>query len=133
MHYYLVNPYNFIHVKDHCNRYSLIWLNSTLLCRCIWEIKVNRDRDFWLHFDRIKFSSKSCDDGIVDIFLKGKLDPYLSFCGDNVSLAKDLPILSSADLSLDGSDPSITIQFIGKFYGVENLRFFSCAWFDRHI
>lgn len=50
--------------------------------RCIWEIKVNRDRDLWLHFDRIKFSSKSCDDGIVDIFLKGKYILYytLSYC-----------------------------------------------------
>ncbi|XP_019867043.1 uncharacterized protein LOC109596034 [Aethina tumida] len=82
--------------------------------RCIWEIKVNRDRDLWLHFDRIKFSSKSCDDGIVDIFLKGRLDPYLSLCGENVSLAKELPILSSAELSPDSSDPSITIQFIGR-------------------
>ncbi|KAJ8957319.1 hypothetical protein NQ314_006568 [Rhamnusium bicolor] len=82
--------------------------------RCIWEIKVNRDRDLWLHFDRIKFSSKACDDGIVDIFLKGRLDPYLSLCGENVSLAKELPILSSAELSPDGSDPSITIQFIGR-------------------
>ncbi|KAG5862886.1 hypothetical protein JTB14_013508 [Gonioctena quinquepunctata] len=82
--------------------------------RCIWEIKVNRDRDFWLHFDRIKFSSKSCDDGIVDVYLKGKIDPFLSFCGENVSLAKEVPILSSAELSPDGNDPSITIQFIGK-------------------
>ncbi|XP_072381346.1 cubilin homolog [Diabrotica undecimpunctata] len=82
--------------------------------RCIWEIKVNRERDFWLHFDQIKFSSKSCDDGIVDIFLKGRLDPYLSVCGENVSLAKELPILSSAELSPDGTDPSITIQFIGR-------------------
>lgn len=93
---------------------SPLLTHSYLFRRCIWEIKVNRDRDFWLHFDRIKFSSKSCDDGIVDIFLKGKLDPYLSFCGENVSLAKDLPILSSGDLSLDGRDPSITIQFIGE-------------------
>ncbi|KAJ8912184.1 hypothetical protein NQ315_003788 [Exocentrus adspersus] len=82
--------------------------------RCIWEIKVNRGRDLFLLFDRIKFSSKACDDGIVDIFLKGRLDPYLSFCGENVSLAKTLPMLSSAELSPDDSDPSITIQFIGR-------------------
>ncbi|KAJ8980367.1 hypothetical protein NQ317_019008, partial [Molorchus minor] len=82
--------------------------------RCIWEIKINKDRDLWLHFDRIKFSSKSCDDGIVDIFLKGRLDPYLSLCGENVSLAKELPILTSAELSPDGEETSITIQFIGR-------------------
>lgn len=67
-----------------------------------------------MHFDHIKFNSNSCDDGIVDIFLKGRIDPFLSLCGENVSLAKELPILSSGELSSDGSDPSITIQFIGK-------------------
>lgn len=82
--------------------------------RCIWEIKVNRERDLFLHFDRIKFSSKACDDGIVDIFLKGRLDPYLSICGENVSLIKELPVLSAAELSPDGSDPGVTIQFIGR-------------------
>jgi hypothetical protein len=82
--------------------------------RCIWEIKVNRERDLWLHFDRIKFSSKACDDGIVDIFLKGRLDPYLSICGENVSLVKELPVLSAAELSPDGIEPGVTIQFIGR-------------------
>lgn len=82
--------------------------------RCIWEIKVNRERDLWLHFDRIKFSSKACDDGIVDIFLKGRLEPYLSICGENVSLVKELPVLSAAELSPDGSEPGVTIQFIGR-------------------
>ncbi|RZC41927.1 uncharacterized protein BDFB_008796, partial [Asbolus verrucosus] len=82
--------------------------------RCIWEIKVNRERDLWLHFDRIKFSSKACDDGIVDIFLKGRLDPYLSICGENVSLVKELPVLSAAELCPDGTDPGVTIQFIGR-------------------
>ena len=82
--------------------------------RCIWEIKVNRERDLWLHFDRIKFSSKACDDGIVDIFLKGRLDPYLSICGENVSLVKELPVLSAAELSPDGAEPGVTIQFIGR-------------------
>ncbi|XP_045478336.1 uncharacterized protein LOC123683372 isoform X2 [Harmonia axyridis] len=82
--------------------------------RCIWEIKVNRDRDLWLHFERTKFASKSCDDGIVDLFLRGKTDPYLSICGENVSMIKELPILSAAELSPDGSNPSITIQFVGR-------------------
>ncbi|KAF7266556.1 hypothetical protein GWI33_020064 [Rhynchophorus ferrugineus] len=82
--------------------------------RCIWEIKINKDRDLYLHFDRIKFSSNSCDDGIVDIFLKGRIDPYLSLCGENVSLVKDLPVLTAPLLSLDGNDPSVTIQFIGR-------------------
>lgn len=82
--------------------------------KCIWEIRVNRDRDLWLHFDRIKFASKHCDDGVVDIFIKGRVDSYLSICGENVSLAKELPMLSAAELSPDGNEPSITIQFVGR-------------------
>lgn len=82
--------------------------------RCIWEVKVNKERDLWLHFDHIKFNSNACDDGIVNIFLKSRVDPFLTLCGANVSLSKELPMISSGDLSPDGSDPSITIQFIGE-------------------
>ncbi|ENN71210.1 hypothetical protein YQE_12139, partial [Dendroctonus ponderosae] len=82
--------------------------------RCIWEVKVSNDRDLWLHFDHIKFNSNACDDGIVDIFLKGRPNPFLSLCGQNVSLVKEIPILSSKELSPDGGEPSITIQFIGR-------------------
>lgn len=94
--------------------------------RCIWEIKVNRERDLWLHFDRIKFASKSCDDGIVDIFIKGRMDPYLSICGENVSQAKELPILSAAELSPDGGEPAVTLQFIGSTSPTRAV--FKIAW-----
>lgn len=75
---------------------------------------MNRERDLWLHFDRIKFASRACDDGAVDIFVRGRPDPYLSVCGENVSLAMELPILSAAELSPDGGEPSVTLQFVGK-------------------
>lgn len=94
--------------------------------RCIWEIKVNRERDLWLHFDRIKFASKSCDDGIVDIYIKSRLNPYLSICGENVSLAKELPILSAAELSPDGGEPAVTLQFIGRSSPTRAV--FKIAW-----
>ncbi|XP_071052044.1 uncharacterized protein [Onthophagus taurus] len=81
--------------------------------RCIWEIRVNRDRDLLLVFDRIKFASKFCDDGIIDFFIKGQLNPYLSICGENVSLAKELPVLTAEQLSPDGREPGVIIQFIG--------------------
>ncbi|KAI4456883.1 cubilin [Holotrichia oblita] len=81
--------------------------------RCIWEIRVNRERDLLLVFDRIKFASKFCEDGIVDFFVKGQLSPYLSICGENVSLAKELPVLTAEQLSPDGRDPGVIIQFIG--------------------
>lgn len=57
--------------------------------RCIWEIRVNRDRDLWLHFDRIKFASRHCDEGHVEIWVRSRpLEPFLSVCSENVSLIK---------------------------------------------
>lgn len=75
---------------------------------------MNRDRDLWLHFDRIKFSSKSCEDGVVEIFIRTRTEPYLSVCGENVSLSKELPILSAAELTPDGGEPSVVVQFVGR-------------------
>lgn len=101
-------------------------ITDQLLFRCIWEIKVNRERDLWLHFDRIKFTSRSCDDGIIDVFIKGRVNPYLSICGENVSLAKELPILSAAELSPDGGEPAVTLQFIGRTSPTRAV--FKIAW-----
>lgn len=69
--------------------------------RCIWDLRINRDRDLWLHFDKIKFSSRSCEDGKIEIYLPGQLEPYISICGENVSLAKELPILSASELGME--------------------------------
>lgn len=82
--------------------------------RCIWEIKVNRERDLWLHFDRIKFASRHCDEGSMEIYIRSRKEPFLSVCSENVSLAKELPIISAAELAPDDDDPALTIQFIGS-------------------
>lgn len=79
--------------------------------RCIWDLRINRDRDLWIHFDKIKFASKNCEDGKIDIYLPGQLDPYISICGENVSLAKELPILSASELGMESiEDPTILNQ-----------------------
>lgn len=79
--------------------------------RCIWDLRINRDRDLWIHFDKIKFASKSCDDGKLEIYLPGQIDPYISICGENVSLAKELPILSASELGMESlEDPSLLGQ-----------------------
>ncbi|XP_014248043.1 uncharacterized protein LOC106665815 isoform X2 [Cimex lectularius] len=87
--------------------------------RCIWEIRVNRDRDVWLHFDKVRFTTKDCQDGRLEVFLPSRPDyPFLSICGHNVS-SKDMPPLTSLDLTPATSDngyspsPSVKIQFIG--------------------
>ncbi|XP_078035220.1 uncharacterized protein LOC144469145 [Augochlora pura] len=67
--------------------------------KCIWELRVNRDRDVWLHFDKIKFASRSCEDGKLEIFLPGDPDPFLGICGENISSALNTPIISEAQIS----------------------------------
>uniref|UniRef100_A0A1B6LN30 CUB domain-containing protein n=1 Tax=Graphocephala atropunctata TaxID=36148 RepID=A0A1B6LN30_9HEMI len=89
--------------------------------RCVWEIRVNRDRDVWLHFDKVRFATRDCQDGRLEVYLPSKPDhPFLTICGHNVS-AKEMPPLTSLDLTatLDStsgssSSPSVTIQFIGS-------------------
>lgn len=66
--------------------------------KCIWELRVNRDRDIWLHFDKIKFASRSCEDGKLEIFLPGTAEPFLSICGENVSYVREMPIISAAQI-----------------------------------
>ncbi|XP_076292506.1 uncharacterized protein LOC143214872 [Lasioglossum baleicum] len=74
--------------------------------KCIWELRVNRDRDVWLQFDKIKFASRSCEDGKLEIFLPGNPDPYLGICGENISSALKMPIISAAQISPAGARPS---------------------------
>lgn len=94
---------------------------------CIWEIRVNRDRDLWLHFDRIKFASRHCDEGNVEIWVRSRPhEPFLSVCSENVSLIKELPILSSAELAPEGEEPSVTIQFNGR--NSPTRAHFKIAW-----
>lgn len=92
--------------------------------QCIWDLEIEEKRDIWLHFDRIKFASRHCEDGNIQIYLPGRVEPYLSVCGDNVSLARELPILSAGELGFDILDDplstekdktrSIRIVFIGS-------------------
>ncbi|XP_053988279.1 uncharacterized protein LOC128881351 [Hylaeus volcanicus] len=67
--------------------------------KCIWELRVNRERDVWLHFDKIKFASRSCEDGKLEIFLPGSAEPFLGICGENVSYVREMPIISAAQIA----------------------------------
>lgn len=92
--------------------------------QCIWDLEIEEKRDIWLHFDKIKFASRHCDDGNIQIYLPGRIEPYLSVCGENVSLARELPILSAGELGFESLDDplimekektrSIRIVFIGS-------------------
>lgn len=92
--------------------------------QCIWDLEIEEKRDIWLHFDSIKFASRHCDDGNIQIYLPGRIEPYYSVCGENVSLARELPILSAGELGFEALDDpllmekdktrSIRIVFIGS-------------------
>lgn len=85
--------------------------------KCIWELRVNLERDLWLHFVKSKFASRSCEDGKLQIYLpSSKIEPYMSICGENVSYAKEMPILSAAQIAPaePGARPGVTILFVGS-------------------
>ncbi|XP_059622323.1 uncharacterized protein LOC132265607 [Phlebotomus argentipes] len=84
--------------------------------KCIWELRVASQRDLWLHLDKARFSERSCDQGRIEVYLAGRLEPRFIICPDNTSLARDLPILSAAELgALDNENEPlpVLIQYIG--------------------
>lgn len=84
--------------------------------KCIWELRVNEKRDLWLHFDKMKFSSRSCEDGKLEIYLPGAMTPHFSICGESVSYAKEMPIITALQLTPQDSNEAhgITVQFTGS-------------------
>lgn len=85
--------------------------------KCIWELRVAPQRDLWLHLDKAQFTDKSCDDGRIEIYLAGRLEPRFIICPDNVTLARDLTILSAAELGAIDNDNEplpVLIQYTGS-------------------
>lgn len=85
--------------------------------KCIWELRVAPQRDLWLHLDKTQFSDRSCDEGRIEIYLAGRLEPRFIICPDNVTLAKDLTILSSSELGAldnDNEPLPVLIQYTGS-------------------
>ncbi|KZC05700.1 Dorsal-ventral patterning tolloid-like protein 1 [Dufourea novaeangliae] len=101
--------------------------------KCIWEIRVNRDRDVWLHFDKIKFASRSCEDGKLEIFLPGSTEPFLGVCGENVSQVQEMPIISAARITPNGVQsewPAVIVQFTGSMAPARAA--FKIAWTELY-
>ncbi|XP_074095188.1 cubilin homolog isoform X1 [Cotesia typhae] len=97
---------------------ALSYVSPPRSIKCIWELRVNPDKDLWLHFDKIKFASRSCEDGKLEIFLASITEPYLAICGENVSNVREMPIFSAVQLGQpripDGEPPPVVIQFTGS-------------------
>ncbi|KAK7870618.1 hypothetical protein R5R35_009117 [Gryllus longicercus] len=76
--------------------------------RCLWEIRVSPQRDLWLHFDKLRFASRVCEEGRLEVRLPSRAAPLVAVCGANVSALRELPVLSAADL---GPDPAVLVHF----------------------
>lgn len=97
--------------------------------KCIWELKVAAQRDLWMHLDKARFNDKSCDLGRIEVYLAGRLEPRFIICPENVSMARDLPILSAAELgALDNENEPlpVIIQYTGD--SVTGRNAFRLVW-----
>ncbi|XP_073812099.1 uncharacterized protein [Musca autumnalis] len=97
--------------------------------KCIWELKVASQRDLWLNLEKARFGDRTCDSAKIEVYLAGRLEPRFTICPENVSLARDLPILSTADLGALGSDQEplpVLIQYTGD--GQPGKNIFRLVW-----
>lgn len=84
---------------------------------CIWDIQVNKDRDLSLYFEKVKFVTRDCQDGRLEIYLPSYKSPYMSVCGHNVSALKNLRVITSEEITPKMAiDPNrfVQIHFIGQ-------------------
>lgn len=97
--------------------------------KCIWELKVASQRDLWLHLEKARFGERSCDSAKIEVYLAGRLEPRFIVCPENISLARDLPILSAADLGALTNDQEplpVLIQYTGD--GQPGKNIFRLVW-----
>lgn len=85
--------------------------------KCIWELKVAAQRDLWLHLEKAKFGERTCQSAKIEVYLAGRLEPRFIVCPENISSARDLPILSAAELGVLGNNQEplpVLIQYTGN-------------------
>lgn len=78
--------------------------------QCIWDLEIEEKKDIFLRFESIKFASRHCEDGNIQIYLPGRVEPYLSICGGNVSETEKLPIFSAGELGFESLDDPLVIE-----------------------
>ncbi|KAH8354886.1 hypothetical protein KR093_000326, partial [Drosophila rubida] len=97
--------------------------------KCIWELKVAAQRDLWLNLEKARFAERSCESAKIEVYLAGRLEPRFVVCPDNISLARDLPILTTAELGATGADQEplpVLIQYTGD--GQPGKNIFRLVW-----
>jgi hypothetical protein len=88
------------------------------MVKCIWELKVASQRDLWLSLDKARFGIYgSCEVAKIEVYLAGRLEPRFIVCPENASLAKDLPILSAAELGATDVENEESLPVIIQYTG----------------
>lgn len=83
---------------------------------CVWDIQVNRNRDLSLHFEKVKFVSRDCQDGRLEVHLPSYENAFMSVCGHNVSALKSINVITSRQLTSKLTPEQsryVQIHFIG--------------------
>ncbi|XP_055380303.1 uncharacterized protein LOC129611271 isoform X2 [Condylostylus longicornis] len=97
--------------------------------KCIWELKVAAQRDLWLHLEKSHFKGRTCENAKIEVYLSGRLEPRFIVCPENISSARDLPILSAAELGALGNEQEalpVLIQYTGD--GQPGRNAFRIVW-----
>lgn len=98
---------------------ALGYVEAPRTVHCIWEIRVSPNRDIWIQYDNVRFVSKDCRDGTLNVFLPSQTSPHLTVCGHNVSALKTSSPIAATSLRSPALSTSFTpaphvrIQFIG--------------------
>lgn len=101
---------------------------------CVWDIQVNKNHDLSLHFEKVKFVSRDCQDGRLEIHLPSMDKKFLTICGHNVSAAlKGFRIITMGELTPKvPTDQSrfVQIHFIG--HTTPARANFKIIWSELH-
>lgn len=83
---------------------------------------------------QVKFPSRNCSDGKIEAFLPGRVQAFLTVCGDNETALRTLPLLTAKELMPPGGtavhEPSVTIHFTSQTTPARTA--FKIAWTELH-
>lgn len=113
---------------------ALGFIESPRNIHCVWDIQVNKNRDLQLHFEKVKFVSRDCQDGRLEIHLPSMEKTFLTICGHNVSAAlRGFRIITNEEITpklATDQNHYMQIHFIG--HTTPARANFKIVWTELH-